>query len=115
MTAQRIESLNLWESPDFLWLEAQNRSLSISRELNPQISLTVQSAIPPFAVRRSIYDGILGILPFPLGKFLVAINQKRKIGDIEGQTVYRLESIELIPISSISPNTSAELGETSQF
>ena len=57
---------------------------------------------------------VSGILQFPLAKFLVAINQKRKIGDIEGQTVYRLESIELIPISSISPNTSAELGEPSK-
>ena len=41
----------------------------------------------------------------------MAINQKRKIGDIEGQTVYRLESTEFIPISSISPNTSAELDD----
>ena len=111
MTAQKIESLNLWESTDFLWIEAQNRSLpvlSISRELNPQVTLTVQTSIPSSAVRRNVY-GILGIIKMPLTTFLVAINQKKKVGEIEGQTVFRLESIEFVPISSISANSSAEL------
>lgn len=112
MTSQ-MTSLNLWESSDFLWLEAaQNKSLpvmSISRGLNPQIKLGAQTAtIPGSAVKRSI-QGILGILQFPLTTFLVAINQKRKVGEIEGQVVYRLESVEFIPISTISPQSSAEI------
>jgi hypothetical protein len=39
----------------------------------------------------------------------VAINQKRKVGEIEGQVVYRLESVEFIPISTTSPQSSAEV------
>lgn len=111
MSSKKSESVNLWTSPNTLWLESQDKSLpviSISRDVKPQIAAVDHGSIPTIAVRRTIH-GILGILELPLTKFLVVISQKRKVGDLEGHAIFRLESVELIPISTLAANSSTEV------
>ena len=110
-TSKKIETMNLWMAPSHIWLEATDKSLpvvSISRETVPRISLTEQRCIPNHAFRRSI-QGVLGILEFPLSIALLVVGQKRKVGDLEGAAIYRLESVEVISISSKNASSSDEL------
>ena len=108
---KRIETLNLWVSSSNLWLETQDKSfpvVSVSRERQPQITLTAQSSIPTHAIRQSIH-GVLGIIDLPLSVCLIVVQQKRKVGDYDGMPVYRMEQVEIIPIASKSATTSTEV------
>lgn len=110
-SGKKIESVHLWTSSQSLWIETPDKSLpivAISRDWNPEITLTNHAAIPSGATKKSVY-GILGIIHLPLTKFLVTVVQKRKVGDLDGHAIFRLESVEFIPISSMQASSSTEV------
>lgn len=111
MPPSKIETVDLWTSPHNIWLEMQDKSLpvlSLSRDSNPSVRATDHANIPAIAVRKSIH-GILGVVKLPLTTFLVTVSQKRKVGDVEGHAIYRVESTDFIPISSTPPSSSTEV------
>ena len=110
---ERVETLSLWTSPKCLWIEAPlpNKDLpviAIHRDANVKVELTDPSSISTVAVRKTIY-GLLGILELPLSTCLVIIAQRKKVGDIDGKPVHRLETVEFIPIWGKSDTSSAEV------
>ena len=60
------------------------------------------------ATRRTIH-GVLGLINMPLADYLVVINRKTKIGDLVGNSVWRVESVDFIPLASTSASTSVEI------
>ena len=108
-----IETLNLWTSPKTLWIEAPgpNRNLpvvAIHRTADCiKVQLTEPSSISTVAVRKTIH-GVLGIAELPLGAYLIVIAHRKKVGDVDGQPVHRLETAECIPIWGKAATSSQE-------
>lgn len=108
-----IETLNLWTSPKTLWIEAPgpNRNLpvvAIHRTADCiKVQLTEPSSISTVAVRKTIH-GVLGIAELPLGAYLIVIAHRKKVGDVDGQPVHRLETAECIPIWGKAATSSKE-------
>jgi hypothetical protein len=48
------------------------------------------------AIRRSIH-GIIGIINLIAGPYLIVITSKVRVGDINGQTIYKVQTTEMIP------------------
>ena len=109
---ERIETLNLWTSPKTLWIEAPapNRNLpvvAIHRQADIKVQLTEPNSISTVAVRKTIH-GVLGIVELPLGAYLIVIAHRKKVGDVDGQPVHRLETAECIPIWCKAATSSKE-------
>ncbi len=65
---------------------------------NPIFSLPRQDTLPNVdgAIRRSIH-GIIGIINLIAGPYLIVITSKVRIGDINGQAIYKVQTTDIIP------------------
>ncbi|XP_037554707.1 phosphatidylinositol-3-phosphatase SAC1-like isoform X2 [Dermacentor silvarum] len=89
------DSLNLYSTPERYIIEPTNssdRSLVIDR-VSREISLSAKPDIPPHAIRRTIY-GIVGIIHLLAGPYLIVIVERRRVGEINGQVVWRIKATE---------------------
>lgn len=109
--SRKIETLSLWTTPSRLYFESPDKSqplLSVSRE-QPTCTVGVShGSIPSTATRRTIH-GVLGLINLPLADYLVVVNRKIKIGELVGHAVWRIETVDFIPLSSTAPTTSVEI------
>ena len=48
------------------------------------------------AIRQTIH-GIIGIIALISGSYLIVITSKERVGDVNGQTIYKIQTTELIP------------------
>ncbi|KAH8019648.1 hypothetical protein HPB51_020459 [Rhipicephalus microplus] len=84
-----------YSTPERYIIEPANssdKSLVIDR-VSREISLSAKPDIPPHAVKRTIY-GIVGIIHLLAGPYLIVIVERRKVGDINGQAVWRIKATE---------------------
>lgn len=95
------DSLMLHVSNDKFYIEATNgtREVVVIDRLNYDIEIQVnQGQIPPDVTSKSIC-GIMGIVHLLAGPYLVVITQKVKMGDLNGQPIWRVEDTEIISYS----------------
>ncbi|XP_077503149.1 phosphatidylinositol-3-phosphatase SAC1 isoform X2 [Amblyomma americanum] len=89
------DSLILYSTPERYIIEPSNssdKSLVIDR-VSREITLSAKPDIPPHAVRRVIY-GIVGIIHLLAGPYLIVIVERRRVGDINGQVIWRIKATE---------------------
>lgn len=72
--------------------QTSDKSLVIDR-VSKEISLAVKPDIPPHAVSRVIY-GIVGIVHLLAGPYLIVVVERRRVGDINGQVIWRIKATE---------------------
>ncbi|XP_038068344.1 phosphatidylinositol-3-phosphatase SAC1-like [Patiria miniata] len=94
------ESLVLYTTDDKFYVEARDdgtKELLVIDRLSQEISLEQSSdQIPPFATSRPIC-GLMGTIRLLAGPYLVVITKKSKVGEINGQTIWKVTGHELLP------------------
>jgi len=62
------------------------------------VFVLVQAVLPNVdgAIRRSIH-GIIGIINLISGPYLIVITSKVRMGDINGQAIYKVQTTDIIP------------------
>ncbi len=70
------------------------------------------------AIRRSIH-GIIGIINLISGPYLIVITSKVRIGDINGQAIYKVQTTDIIPyarnMSHLNENQVIEILKKEKF
>lgn len=85
----------LYSTPEKYIIEpsqTSDKSLVIDR-VSKEISLSAKPDIPPHAVSRVIY-GIVGIVHLLAGPYLIVVVERRRVGDINGQVIWRIKATE---------------------
>ena len=59
-------------------------------------------------VRKTV-QGILGMADLPLGKVVIVITKKYRIGEFDGDVIWRLEACDIIPLNTRNPRSGDEL------
>ncbi|CAH1780316.1 unnamed protein product [Owenia fusiformis] len=100
MTQPVHETLRLYTTPEKYFIEpldsGSNELLIIDR-VSFEISLVDGlSQIPDNTASKLIY-GLWGIIRLVAGPYLVVITKKTKAGEIDGQTIWRVASSEVLP------------------
>ncbi|XP_033626106.1 phosphatidylinositide phosphatase SAC1-like [Asterias rubens] len=94
------ESLVLYTTDDKFYVEAHDsgsKELLIIDRLSQEITLGDSgSQIPPFATSKPIC-GLMGTIRLLAGPYLVVITKKSKVGEINGQTIWKITGHEIIP------------------
>ena len=57
---------------------------------------------------KKTVQGILGMAYLPLGKVVVVITKKYRIGEFDGQIIWRLEACDILPLHTRSPRSGDE-------
>ncbi|XP_075238131.1 phosphatidylinositol-3-phosphatase SAC1 [Lycorma delicatula] len=94
-----FDEINLYITPDKFYLEPLGKGygkvLEIDR-MSQEISLQANSGqIPRSSSRKTVY-GVLGVIRLIAGPYLVVITGRTKIGSINSQEIWKLDSTELI-------------------
>ena len=45
-----------------------------------------------------MFQGILGVVQLPLGPALIVISKKTKLGDVDGNIIFRMDAVDIYPL-----------------
>ncbi|CAN7992069.1 unnamed protein product [Ixodes hexagonus] len=89
------DSLILYSTAEKYIIEPANvseKSLIIDR-VSREVTLSAKPDIPPNAVSKVIY-GIVGVINLLAGPYLIVIVDRRRVGEINGQVIWRIKATE---------------------
>ena len=106
---RRYDSFSVNITNDFFAFEAnqaKGQSLIVSKrdgeiKVDPDFKRQVGTT-------KKTVQGILGMHDLPLGKVLIVITKKVRVGDIDGQTIWRLDSSDILPLFTRTPRSNDE-------
>jgi hypothetical protein len=89
------------DAKEFLVIDRTHEDIQIHSNHFPIIikySLSLLDTLPNVdgAIRRSIH-GIIGIINLISGPYLIVITSKVRVGDINGQAIYKVQTTDIIP------------------
>ena len=106
---RRYDSFSLTVTGDSLAFEsnhAKENILVVSKN-DGNVRIDKDFKRPIGATKKTVH-GIVGLMDLPLGKVLIVITKKVRIGEFDGNVIWRIDSTDIVPLHNRSPRSQDE-------
>lgn len=108
---KRWENFCVWQSASQLVFEppsSQSQTPSITIEKSDGFIRVNPDIKRPLGTPTKTIQGILGVAELPLGKAVIVISKRVKVGDIDGSAIWRMDMADIFPLNCRHPRSSVE-------
>jgi hypothetical protein len=107
---RRYDSFSLTSTGDSLAFEsnqAKDQFLVVNKQ-DGSVRIDPDFKRPKGSVGKKTVHGILGMMDLPLGKVVIVITKKVRIGEFDGHIIWRLDNCDILPLHNRSPRSQDE-------